>query len=142
VLLDGLEDPEDYEAYRNLVTLMARKPVLGAVEALPEVRAVIRKSPRDQPLDDDLFRKLGASFLRFADLGAIRSLAQSRPFPSVSAEPEPLPYRRFRVAYAQDEAFGSYFPRHTRSARGRWGRNSSSSRRSGMSRCPRRSTWS
>ncbi|SIO16263.1 cobyrinic acid a,c-diamide synthase [Singulisphaera sp. GP187] len=110
VLLDGLENPDDYEAYRNLVTLMARKPVLGAVEALPEVRAAIRQSPRDQPLDDDLFRKLGASFLRFADLGAIRNLAQSRPFPSVSAEPEPLPYRRFRVAYAQDEAFGSYFP--------------------------------
>src|SRR3954468_19357322 len=63
VLLDGLEDPDDYEAYRNLVTLMARKPVLGAVEALPEVRAEIRQLPRDQPLDDDLFRKLGASFL-------------------------------------------------------------------------------
>lgn len=114
VLLDGLEDPRDYDAYRKQVTLMTRKPVLGAVEALPEVRAALRETPRDQPLAEDLFRKLGASFLRFADLAAIQTLAQSRPFPSVAAEPEPVctpPLcRRFRVAYAQDEAFGSYFP--------------------------------
>jgi cobyrinic acid a,c-diamide synthase len=90
---------------------MARKPVLGAVEALPEVRAAIRMLPRDQPLDEELFGKLGASFLRFADLGAIAALAQSRPFPAIPVEPEPVQqHRRFRVAYAQDEAFGSYFP--------------------------------
>lgn len=111
ILLDGLEDPNDFEVYRSLVTLMTRKPVLGAVEALPEVRAALRQAPRDRPLDDELFRKLGASFLRFADLGAIRGLAQSRPFPCSDApEPGPRQTRRFRVAYAQDEVFGAYFP--------------------------------
>lgn len=110
VLLDGLEDPNEFEAYRSLVTLMTRKPVVGAVEALPEVRAALRQAPRGRALDDELFRKLGASFLRFADLGVIRALAQSRPFPAPVTPPQPLGYHRFRVAYAQDEAFGSYFP--------------------------------
>ncbi len=140
MLLDGLEDPDDYEAYRNLVTLMARKPVLGAVEAALEVRAAIRQSPRDQPLDDDLYRKLGASFLRFADLG--RSAPWPRAVPSRRSRPSPnpCPIVAFRVAYAQDEAFGSYFPDTLEAARGGRGRNSLSSRRSAMSRCPRPST--
>src|SRR5262249_52953928 len=54
---------------------------------------------------------LADSFLRFVDLSAIHALAESRPFPET---PESLPVmgrgRRFRVAYAQDEAFGRYFP--------------------------------
>src|SRR5262249_31929822 len=106
VLLDGLQDPGDYEAYRSLVRLAARKTVIGAVEALPGVREAIRRAPREQPLDDEIFRKLGASFLKFADLGLIHSLASSRPFPEVCAVPEPAGCHRFRVAYAHDEAFG------------------------------------
>src|SRR5207248_7820503 len=52
-----------------------------------------------------------ASFLRFADVGAIRTLARSRPFSTFGeSEPEPRRGHRFRVAYAQDEAFGAYFP--------------------------------
>ena len=112
VLLDGLEDPDDFECYRRMISWTLKKPVLGAVEALPEVRAALRQAPRDRPIPEDLFQSLGASFLRFADLGAIRSLARSRPFPWMAAEPGPCRRRRqrFRVAYAQDEAFGAYFP--------------------------------
>ncbi|MCA1686845.1 MAG: cobyrinic acid a,c-diamide synthase, partial [Planctomycetia bacterium] len=110
VFLDELEKPEDFESFRRMVTLTTRKPVIGAVEAFPEVRAALREAPRDQPIAEELFARLGASFLRFADLGAIRSLARSRPLPCFPAEPEPRGARRFRVAYAQDEAFGAYFP--------------------------------
>jgi len=110
ILLDGLEDPAQYEVYRSLVTLISRKPVLGAVEALPEVRAALRLTPRDRMVPEEVIGKLGASFLRFADLKAIRQLATSRPFPQFTVRPDPAPANRFRVAYAQDEAFGSYFP--------------------------------
>jgi cobyrinic acid a,c-diamide synthase len=110
VLLDGLEDPADFDRCRSLVTLMTRRPVLGAIEALSEVRAALRQAPRDRPLPEELVHQLGASFLRFADLEAIRSLARSRPFPWPAIHPGPCGRRRFRVAYAQDEAFGAYFP--------------------------------
>ena len=93
-----------------MVSLTMRRPVIGAVEALPEVRAALRQTPRDCPLPEDLLERLGASFLKFADLGALRALALSRPFPRPADDPPPCTARRFRVAYAQDEAFGAYFP--------------------------------
>ena len=94
-----------------MVTMTTKKPVLGAVEAFPEVRAALREAPRDRPLAEELFARLGR------ELPAVRrprrdpALARSRPFSWPPAEPEPPPgARRFRVAYAQDEAFGGYFP--------------------------------
>jgi cobyrinic acid a,c-diamide synthase len=110
VFLDGLEDPEDFGRFRTMVSLLTRRPVLGAIEAFPELRAALRQAPREAPLPEDLVHRLGASFLRFADLAAIRALAQSRPFPRTAADHGPCGRRRFRVAYAQDEAFGAYFP--------------------------------
>jgi cobyrinic acid a,c-diamide synthase len=110
LFLEELGDPEDFEAYRRIVTLMTKKPVIGAVEAFPEVRAALREAPRDRPIPEEVFARLGASFLRFADLAAIGALARSRPFGWSAPEPAPRGARRFRVAYAQDEAFGAYFP--------------------------------
>jgi cobyrinic acid a,c-diamide synthase len=110
VLLDELEDPGDFEWFRRMFTLTLKKPVLGAVEALPRVRQAVRHAPQDRPLPEELFAPLAASFVRFADLGAIRALAQSRPFGAAVDEPDPGGRPRFRVAYAQDEAFGAYFP--------------------------------
>jgi cobyrinic acid a,c-diamide synthase len=110
VFLDELENPDDFPFYKQMVALTVKKPVLGAVESFPEVRAALRQAPRDRPIPDELIDRLRASFLRFADLPAIRALAQSRPFPWTAEEPVPRGTRRFRVAYAQDEAFGAYFP--------------------------------
>ncbi len=110
VFLDELPSPEDFESFRRMVMMTTKKPVIGAVEAFPEVRAALREAPRELPLAEELFARLGASFLRFADLGAIRNLAGSRPFAWLPTAPEPRRARRFRVAYAQDEAFGAYFP--------------------------------
>jgi cobyrinic acid a,c-diamide synthase len=111
VLIDEIEDPADFEKFRRMIMLTLKRPVLGGVEALPEVRAVLRQAPRDRPLPEEIFHRLGASFLKFADLGAIRTLAESRPSPlPIPSDPCPCGPARFRVAYAQDEAFGAYFP--------------------------------
>jgi cobyrinic acid a,c-diamide synthase len=110
VLLDGVKNASEFETYRSLIGLTARKPVVGAVEAFPEIRGVLREASRNQPLPDEIVQQLAASFLRFADLATIRALARSRPFAGSVSEPEPQGRQRFRVAYAQDEAFGSYFP--------------------------------
>ncbi len=45
VLLDELEDPGEFEQIKGLIALTLKKPVLGAVEALPEVRAALRAAP-------------------------------------------------------------------------------------------------
>lgn len=110
ILLDGLERPDDYALLQRAVALVGKVPVIGAVEALPEVRAALRAVPRDILPPEEVFDRLAASFLRFADLPALRALAESRPFPIAPAEPPARPGGRFRVAYAQDEAFGGYFP--------------------------------
>ena len=119
VLIDGLDRPESFSSARALVTLIGRLPVLGALEVLPDAREAIASTrPGEHPPLEALAR-LGSSFLRFADLDAIQALAHSRawpvPGPSFEAESSSaivaLPNsRRFRVAYAMDEAFGGYFP--------------------------------
>jgi len=110
VLLDGVEDRHEYELLRQSVSMVLRKPVVGAVEALPEIRAALRDAPREHLLPADLYERLGASFLRFADLAALRSLAESAATPPFVDEPRARAPRLFRIAYAQDEAFGGYLP--------------------------------
>jgi cobyrinic acid a,c-diamide synthase len=110
VFLDDLAGPEDFEVFRRLVRCTWRKPVVGGVEAIPELRAALGEAAQGRPLPDELVARLAASFLKFADLGAIRALSRSRPVASDCDGPSPCGRRRFRVAYAQDEAFGAYFP--------------------------------
>ncbi|WP_422930950.1 cobyrinic acid a,c-diamide synthase [Singulisphaera sp. PoT] len=111
ILIDGIEDPNAYSAYRSIVSMLTRRPVIGAVEALPEIRTFLSENPWDQALPESMIQQLRASFLRFADFNTIQALARSRPFPGSTAEVEESRGTcRFRVAYAQDEAFGSYFP--------------------------------
>jgi cobyrinic acid a,c-diamide synthase len=109
VLLDELADPADFERLKHLVGLLARRPVIGAVESLPEVRrALAEVAPQDEA-PADLMGPLAESFLRFADLDAIDELARSRPMPECCTRPAREP-RPMRVAYALDDAFGGYFP--------------------------------
>jgi cobyrinic acid a,c-diamide synthase len=110
VFLDGLERPEDFPLLRQMITLTTKKPVLGALEALPQTRAALRLIPRAWPMPAEHIDRLGTSFLRFADLAAIRDLSRRRPFPWPLPGPARRGKARFRVAYAQDEAFGGYFP--------------------------------
>ena len=65
-------------------------------------------------MPEELIDALAQSFWKHADAEAIRELARSRPFPEqadLSAWFDVIAAARgFRVAYAQDEAFGRYFP--------------------------------
>ena len=69
--------------------------------------------PPDRRLPEDLIEALARGFLQHADLPALDELARRRPVPGVAMRWYGLGgggRRRFRVAYAQDEAFGGYFP--------------------------------
>ncbi len=110
ILLDGLEDPTEFDRIAGAVRMILRKPVIGAVEALPDVRAELAASPRSAPVSELLIARLAESFRRFVDLPALQALAQSRPFPIDPIERDRPGGSKFRVAYAQDEAFGGYFP--------------------------------
>ncbi len=109
-LIDELEDPEDFHRIASDVRMITKKPVIGAIEALPSARQALAEAPPNGPVDPDLLDALSRSFLRFADLPALKNLALSRPFSIDPCEPRPADFPRFRVAYAQDEAFGGYFP--------------------------------
>jgi len=52
VLLDELTDPAALPRLRRLIHLTSGLPVLGAVEALPEVRAALEQVPRDRHLPE------------------------------------------------------------------------------------------
>jgi cobyrinic acid a,c-diamide synthase len=115
-ILDGLERPEEFETIRHWIELTTRRPVVGALAAIPEARAeVVRGLARGEVCFEPLDR-LGASFRRFADLGSLRELAASRPWTASGTELAAAAGccaasgACFRVAYAVDEAFGAYFP--------------------------------
>ncbi|MGC8638418.1 MAG: cobyrinic acid a,c-diamide synthase [Isosphaeraceae bacterium] len=114
VLLDRLAPPEDLPRMRRLLHLAHGIPLLGALEVMPSVRQEFELSRKRGCFADELIQALAQNFLRHADLKDIAELAKSRPFP------EPVNRfcacglahccRCFRVAYAQDDAFGRYFP--------------------------------
>jgi len=112
VFLDGLERAGDFERYRRMIRLTTRTPVVGGLDAMPPVREALLALDLDEPIPDEIVARLAESFLRYADLPAIESIAGSRPFRELAAPPS-VPVCEatvFRVAYAQDEVFGGYFP--------------------------------
>jgi cobyrinic acid a,c-diamide synthase len=114
VLLDDVEDPATIPRLKRLIGLATGLPVIGAIETMPGARSALLSLPRDRRLPEDLINALGCAFLEHADIAAFSKLARARVFP----EPGELswlpqgdrPRCGFRVAYAQDEAFGRYFP--------------------------------
>jgi cobyrinic acid a,c-diamide synthase len=112
ILLDEIDDPEAFERIRRMVRLTYDLPVLAGVGSLPKIRENLAGAPRETRLPEDLIDPLARSFLRFADLEAIAELANRRPAWPVVSMPNPCGQggRCGRVAYAQDEAFGRYFP--------------------------------
>ncbi|MDB5349632.1 MAG: cobyrinic acid a,c-diamide synthase [Planctomycetota bacterium] len=110
ILLDGLDDPETFGCLRRIVEMLLKKPVIGAVESLPQAREALGSCEPIKVIGG--LAALGESFLRFADLDAVRALAVSREMPDLPGEVPCLGVggRRFRVAYAHDAAFGGYFP--------------------------------
>ena len=117
VFFDGVADRRQLEQLRLMVKMVHGKPTIGGLVALPEVRAALSGWSTGRPLPRDLLAPLVRSAQALADWDALTDLAQSRPFPVVEQDGVDVPTsallsgeRRFRVAYAQDEAFGGYFP--------------------------------
>ncbi len=113
VFLDDIPSLESLPKLKRMMRLSNGLPVLGAMESMPEARATLESLPRDRKLPQELIDVLGRSFLRHADLDAVNRLARSRPIPEVgrlSAAYRCHRRPRFRLAYAQDEVFGRYFP--------------------------------
>jgi cobyrinic acid a,c-diamide synthase len=110
IILDNLGDPTRLESARVCAKHMFRKPVLAVLDSMPEIREFLKARSTQHPIPSPILDRLAASFLRNADLGAIRSLADSRPYQAVTDAACPCASRRFRVAYANDDAFGGYFP--------------------------------
>lgn len=112
VLFDEVDDPALLPRFRRMIHLAAGLPVIGAIETLPGLRTAVENQPADRMLSADMIDDLAGSFLKHADLAALDELARRRPFPAPAARRDLAGRgrRRFRVAYAQDEAFGGYFP--------------------------------
>ncbi len=114
VFLDGMTDPAALPRLRRLFQFAAKVPVIGALEALPQARAALEALPRHGRLPDELIAELSVAFWKHADPGALHDLARSRPFPEAEgqscAHRRERCRRRIRVAYANDAAFGRYFP--------------------------------
>ena len=113
VLLDEVDDPDAVPRLKRLLELATGLPVIGAVETLPQVRAPPWSAcPRLRNFRMTSSRRSARGFLPHSDLPALDDLARSRPFPDADARCAwgDQGRRRFRVAYAQDEAFGGYFP--------------------------------
>ncbi len=49
ILIDGLEDPDEYPRIASAVRMMTRKRVIGAIEALPEIRRALALAPITAP---------------------------------------------------------------------------------------------
>ena len=112
ILLDEVPDASALPRLGRLIELTTGLPVIGAVEAMPGVRAALQKQAPDRKLPEDLIAALARGFLPYTDLPALGELARSRPLPEAESRCAPIGRGRrpFRVAYAQDEAFGGYFP--------------------------------
>jgi cobyrinic acid a,c-diamide synthase len=113
IMLDEVRDAADVPRLRRLIQLASGRPVIGAIGVMPVIRAALERQPADRELPEEWVESLARDFLQHADLAALKELSCRNAYPGVarscdgSAGRGP---RRFRVAYAQDEAFGGYFP--------------------------------
>ncbi len=109
ILLDGVRDHDDFERHRHMLQVLTRKPVIGAVGELPEIRELLKNFAPQDNLPEEIVQALAKSFHQFADFSALIELAESRlitPMCCKAACSRP----KVRVAYALDEVFGGYFP--------------------------------
>ncbi len=113
ILLDEVPDDAVLPQLRRLIQLASGLPVIGAIGAMPAIRAELEQQPADRKLPEELIDLLARGFLAHADLPTFEELSSRNPFPGAARSGCGSPgrgRRRFRVAYAQDEAFGGYFP--------------------------------
>lgn len=112
LLLDRVGDHGQFCRWQTQLESLWGIPVLGALEDLSRLRFAVDAVPAGSQIAHDILHALGNSFLRNADLAAIRRLAASRPMPDGSAGLFDGQHRRrpLKVAVAYDDAFNCYFP--------------------------------
>jgi cobyrinic acid a,c-diamide synthase len=111
IILDGVIDPREAESLARLVEMLARRPVVAAIEEAPGLREAVAGWPSDRPLPDWLIAGIAEVGCRHLRPDLLRALSESRPPLHVPDRPGGDQVSApFRVAYAQDEAFGGYYP--------------------------------
>lgn len=113
LLLEGVRD--DRHAARVATNLEAflRLPVVGVLDAMPELRAELSRLPAGERVPAALLRQLGDRLTRWWRPEKILQLAARRPFPAPMASWLPGGFSRqckLTVGIAYDEAFHCYFP--------------------------------
>ncbi|HEX4148461.1 MAG TPA: hypothetical protein VHY20_05715 [Pirellulales bacterium] len=112
LLLDCVADAADLYHWQTHLEALWGIPVLGALDELPRLRGAVAALHPGATVPHDLVQALGNAFERFAQCGAIRRLAASRPLGESRCElfGPPQTLRRLSIAVAYDEAFNCYFP--------------------------------
>ena len=117
VLLDGVRDRDHYLALRDQIQEAVGIPAVGGIEELTGIRAGLAGCPPGRPVPRNLLDPLVRSLVATLDWGLLSRLVQSRPFPHLEQDGLAVPAwllssrePRFRIAYAQDDAFDGYFP--------------------------------
>ncbi len=113
LLIDGVWDSQQAAYLATNLEAVLRLPVVGLLDAMPELRAALSRLPGDEPVPCALLRQLGDRLSRWWRPEKILQLASRRPLPSPTASWLPGGFSRRRqltVAIAYDEAFHCYFP--------------------------------
>ena len=114
LLLDGVEDAQDLARLSDELESCWEVPVLGGLEALPELRAEVAAVPKGTRPPRELCQRLGSQMLRHMQPQRVMQLASQRKLPWASEPPFDTPWDASSsplvVALAYDKAINCYFP--------------------------------
>jgi cobyrinic acid a,c-diamide synthase len=116
LLLDQVADERDFARWQTVLEPLWGIPVVGGLESLRAIRAVIAQLRPGETICRDHCRVLGNSFLHFSSAERLIQLAAHGDFAS-SQPTEVAPCESFdralcglRIAIAYDDVFHCYFP--------------------------------
>jgi cobyrinic acid a,c-diamide synthase len=113
VLLDNVQSAAQVAKWGTTLEVLWGAPVLGALDAVPQLRAAAAALPRGSRPPAALCQELGERFRNHCHLAKLLNLA-CRPFDSMLATAAQArtgaSRARLRVAVAFDESFHCYFP--------------------------------
>ena len=113
LLLDGVRDDRHAARLATNLEALLGLPVVGVLDAMPELRAALASLPSGERVPSALLRQLGDRLTRCWRPEKILQLADRRPFPLPTCSwlpggpPRPC---KLTVAIAYDDAFHCYFP--------------------------------
>ena len=112
LILDCVSGADQFYRLQTSIEALWGIPVLGALEALPRLRAAVRSQAGAGELSRDICEELGCALARYTRPEAILRLAARRDLPDGQSTLFPAHAARpaITVAMAYDEAFHCYFP--------------------------------